>query len=48
MELEAVKVWKDREPQCKVVVFDNAGHCVNMDTPQIFNATMEEFWADGN
>lgn len=47
-ELEAIKIWKDREPQCKVVIFENAGHCVNMDTPQIFNATMEEFWTNGN
>ena len=23
MELEAVKMWKDREPQCKVVVFES-------------------------
>ncbi len=44
MELEEIKIWKDREPQCKVVIFENAGHCVNMDTPQIFNETMEEFW----
>ena len=48
MELEAVKIWKEREPQCKVVIFENAGHCVNMDTPQIFNATMEEFWTNEN
>ncbi len=48
MELEVIKMWKDREPQCKVVLFENAGHCVNMDTPQIFNATIEEFWTDGD
>lgn len=48
MELEIIKMWKDREPQCKVVLFENAGHCVNMDTPQIFNATMEKFWMDEN
>lgn len=48
MELEAIRMWKDREPQCSVVIFKNAGHCVNMDTPQIFNATMENFWADTN
>ena len=44
MELEAVKIWKEREPQCKVVIFENAGHCVNMDTPQIFDDTLEAFW----
>ena len=45
MELEAIKAWKNSEPDCKVVLFENAGHCVNMDVPQEFNKTMEEFWA---
>ncbi len=44
MELEAVKSWKSSEPDCTVVLFENAGHCVNMDVPQEFNKTMEEFW----
>lgn len=44
MELAAIKMWKDNEPDCQVVVFDNAGHCVNMDVPQEFNRTLEEFW----
>ncbi len=44
MELEAIKAWKSSEPDCKVVLFENAGHCVNMDVPQEFNKTMEEFW----
>ncbi len=44
MELEAVKAWKNNEPDCTVVLFENAGHCVNMDVPQEFNKTMEEFW----
>ena len=44
MELEAIKAWKNNEPDCKVVLFENAGHCVNMDVPQEFNKTMEEFW----
>lgn len=44
MELEAIKAWKSREPDCTVVLFENAGHCVNMDVPQEFNRTMEEFW----
>lgn len=46
MELEAIKAWKNREPHCTVVLFENAGHCVNMDAPQEFNKTMEEFWKD--
>ncbi len=46
MESEAVKAWKSSEPDCKVVFFENAGHCVNMDVPQEFNETLEEFWKD--
>lgn len=44
MELEAVKAWKRSEPNCTVVIFENAGHCVNMDVPQEFNKAMENFW----
>ena len=44
MELEAIKAWKSSEPDCTVVIFENAGHCVNMDVPQEFNKTMEQFW----
>lgn len=44
MELEAVKAWKASEPDCTVVLFENAGHCVNMDVPEEFNHTMEKFW----
>lgn len=44
MELEAIKAWKSSEPDCTAVLFENAGHCVNMDVPQKFNRTMEEFW----
>ncbi len=46
MELKAVEDWKSREPQLKVVIFKNAGHCVNMDIPQKFNKVMEEFWGN--
>lgn len=44
MELEAIKQWKTREPNCRAVIFENAGHCANMDVPQKFNETMEAFW----
>lgn len=44
MELTAVKMWKNSEPQCQVMIFENAGHCVNMDVPQAFNMALEEFW----
>ena len=46
MELEAIKAWKSREPDCTVVLFENAGHCVNMDVPQKFNEVLEGFWMD--
>lgn len=48
MELSAVKMWKKNEPECGMIIFEGAGHCVNMDTPQKFNAAMEEFWSSGN
>lgn len=44
MELTAIEMWKKSEPLCKAVIFKNAGHCVNMDTPHRFNTVMEEFW----
>jgi len=47
MELSAVRMWKKSEPECKVVIFEGAGHCVNMDVPQQFNKTLEEFWTCG-
>lgn len=43
-ESEAVKMWRESEPDCRTVIFKNAGHCVNMDTPQQFNREMESFW----
>ena len=48
MELEAIKKWKSSEPDCTVVIFENAGHCVNMDVPQEFNKAMEKFWGSAN
>lgn len=45
MELSAVEMWRKQEPKCKVVIFDGAGHCVNMDVPQQFNQVMEAFWS---
>jgi len=38
-------MWKKNEPECKMVIFEGAGHCVNMDVPQQFNKTWEEFHA---
>ncbi|MBE6765449.1 MAG: alpha/beta hydrolase [Ruminococcaceae bacterium] len=44
MELEAVRMWAESEKNCRTVVFEGAGHCVNMDVPDRFNKVMEEFW----
>jgi len=43
MELEAVSMWSTCEPKSKKVIFSNAGHLVNMDAPEEFNKTMEQF-----
>jgi len=45
MEISAVEQWNKSEPESKLVVFQGAGHCVNMDVPEKFNKTLEEFWA---
>ncbi len=44
MELDAIEMWKKNEPECKAVILEEAGHCVNMDAPQQFNQTLEAFW----
>ncbi len=48
MELSAVEMWKKNEPKCRVVIFEGAGHCVNMDVPQQFHKILQEFWATNN
>lgn len=48
MESAAIKQWKVNEPTCRVVIFEHAGHCVNMDVPQEFNKIMEEFWTNAS
>lgn len=45
MEKAAVEMWRENEKQCHVVIFEGAGHCVNMDVPQRFNSVMAEFWS---
>ena len=44
MELAAVEMWKKREPECQTVIFEGAGHCVNMDVPDEFNKRLESFF----
>ncbi|MDR1003140.1 MAG: alpha/beta hydrolase, partial [Oscillospiraceae bacterium] len=46
MELSAVEMWKKNEPECCLIIFDEAGHCVNMDVPNQFNTAMEKFWTN--
>lgn len=41
-EIEIVDDWAERE-SCEKIVFGGAGHCVNMDVPQEFNAALESF-----
>ena len=48
MELSAVEMWKKNEPECCRIIFEDAGHCVNMDVPNQFNAAMERFWTNEN
>jgi len=45
MELSAVELWRKNEPDCRVAVFEGAGHCVNMDAPRQFHKVLEEFWS---
>lgn len=47
-ELSAVESWKKSEPECQVVIFEGAGHCVNLDVPERFHKILEEFWAAGD
>ena len=42
-EHKAVEQWKQSEPNCKVCIFEGAGHCVNMDTPEQFNEILDDF-----
>lgn len=46
-EKTAVQMWKKIEPNAQTVIFEGAGHCVNMDVPQEFNKALEEFWVGG-
>ena len=44
MEQKAVRMWAESEPDAFVKIFEGAGHCVNMDVTQAFNAALEAFW----
>lgn len=42
MEIETVNEWAEYE-RCDKIIFKDAGHCVNLDTPQEFNIRLENF-----
>ena len=42
-EHKAVEQWKQSEQNCITHIFEGAGHCVNMDTPENFNKILDEF-----
>ena len=43
MEIQIVNEWAEYE-RCEKVIFQGAGHCVNMDKSDEFNTCMENFW----
>jgi 3-oxoadipate enol-lactonase len=43
MVIKIANMWHESEPESKLIVFENAGHLVNMDTPQEFNETLTRF-----
>lgn len=47
MEHTAVKMWKSTEPDAGVVILNGAGHCANMDVPELFNDTLHKFFENG-
>ena len=42
MEIKAAKMWHESEPKSELIVFENAGHLVNMDVPNEFNHILEK------
>ena len=43
MAIKAANMWHENEPKSKMIIFENAGHLVNMDTPQEFNENLIRF-----
>lgn len=43
MEIDIVNKWAESE-HCDKIIFQDAGHCVNMDNPKEFNSCLENFW----
>lgn len=43
MEIDIVNEWSKND-DCEKIIIKNAGHCVNMDSPEEFNKVLEQFW----
>lgn len=43
MAIKAAEMWAKWEPKCDFIIFDKAGHIVNMDIPEEFNSKLDEF-----
>lgn len=43
MEIKVANIWHENEPESKLIVFENAGHLVNMDVPEEFNCALGKF-----
>jgi 3-oxoadipate enol-lactonase len=47
MAIKVANMWHETEPESKMIVFENAGHLVNMDAAQEFNETLVRFLTGG-
>jgi 3-oxoadipate enol-lactonase len=45
LALEHGKVWAPLEPNARLEIIENAGHCANMEQPEAFNSIYREFLA---
>ena len=43
LAVKASLLWHEKEPNSRLVIFDQAGHHANLDVPERFNATFKEF-----
>jgi pimeloyl-ACP methyl ester carboxylesterase len=42
LAIKAAKMWNVQEPKSRLIIFENAGHLVNMDVPAKFNQILNE------
>lgn len=48
MALTVVELWKKTESNASVAILPGAGHCANMDVPNLFNHTLHHFFQNGS